>query len=116
MNKERSRLLCHALVISIILVLMGFLAVGVRAFESAEVSNLVFFTGIALFALTPVFYFVWRPIGRADIGPKVFEGALQETSSARDRRKPGLNGQEKMAITVERRGKQRSMPVIAPLE
>jgi hypothetical protein len=115
-NKKHSQLLCYALVISIILVLMGFLALGVRAFESAKVSNFLLLAAIALFALTPVFYFVWRPIGRADLNQKIFEGARQETSSARDRRKPGLNGQEKMAITVERRGKQRFMPVTAPLE
>jgi hypothetical protein len=115
-NKKHSQLLCYALVISIILVLTGFLAVGVRAFESAEISNLVFFAGIALFALTPVFYFVWRPIGRADMSQKVFEGARQEMWFGRNRRKPGLNGQEKMVITVERRNKQRSMPLTAPSE
>jgi hypothetical protein len=115
-NKKRSQLLCYALVISIILVLMGFLAVGVRAFESAEVSNLLFFAAIALFALTPVFYFVWRPIVRADVSQKVFDGPRQERWFGRDRRKPGLNGQGKLAITVERRRNQRSIPLTARSE
>ena len=116
MNKKHSKLLCYALVISIILVLMGFLAVGVRAFESAEVSNLLFFAAITIFALTPVFYFVWRPIVRAEVSQKVFDGPRQETRFGRDRRMPGLNGHNKMAITIERRGKQRSVPLTVPSE
>jgi hypothetical protein len=74
-NDKRSRLLCYALVISIILLLMGFLAVGVRAFESSGVSNFLFFAVVSLFVLTPAIYFVRRPTGRAAKSQKIFERA-----------------------------------------
>jgi hypothetical protein len=112
-NQKRSRLLCYALVISISLVLMGFLAVGVRAFESAGVSSFLLLAALTIFALTPVFYFVWHPIGRAELSQMVFEGSPREMWMGHDRRKPGLNGREKMAITIERRGKQRSISLKA---
>jgi hypothetical protein len=115
-NKKYSQLLCYALVISIILVLMGFLAIGVRAFESAEVSNFLFFATLTISVLTPVFYFVWRPIGRADISQKLFDGAWRKTWFGQDRRKVALFGQGKTPIAVERRGKQHSIPLTARSE
>jgi len=110
-NKRRSRLLCYALVISIALVLMGFVAMGVRAFASAGVSNTMFFVAAGIVVLVPVVYFVCRPVRQAAINPGIFEAAQTYTGFGRDRRKPAVSGHQSAAITIERRRKQRSMPV-----
>ena len=110
MNKRRSRLLCYALVISIVLVLMGFVAMGVRAFASAGVSNVLLFAAAGIVLMAPVVYFVCRPVGQAATNKRIFEAA-PETEFGRDRRKPALSGQQKAAITIERRRKHPSMPI-----
>lgn len=94
---------------------MGYLAMGVRAFASAGVSNRLLFAAAGFVLMGPVVYFVWRLLGQAAANKRIFEVAPAETWFGRDRRKRALSGRQKAAISIERRRKQRSMPISSRL-
>jgi uncharacterized membrane protein YfcA len=65
MTKKQSRLLCYALVLSIFLMIAGFLGVGVRAFASAGISSTIFLAilGIVI-TIAPTYFILRRPVPR----------------------------------------------------
>jgi len=102
MSKKQSLMLCYALLLSIALVVVGFVGLGVRAFASAGISNTIFLAIVGIIVAIPPIYFVLRRPGAA-IEPIIFRRTLQKTSWPNDRRKPLARGQEQVAFPVERR-------------
>ncbi|HXQ26571.1 MAG TPA: hypothetical protein VN822_09215 [Candidatus Acidoferrales bacterium] len=60
MTEKHARFFSHALLSSIVAVMIGFLALAVRAFTTAETARFVFFISFAALAVTLVMYFLFR--------------------------------------------------------
>lgn len=110
MSQKKSLMLCYALLLSIALVVVGFLGLGVRAFASAGISNTIFLSVVGILITIPPIYFVLRRPDAA-IDPTIFRRTLREASWPNDRRKPFVRGQERVAFPVERR-KRKSAEVL----
>jgi hypothetical protein len=107
MSKRQSLLLCYSLVVSIVLVLAGFLGLGVRAFASAGISSTIFVVLLGiLITVAPIYFVLRRPDSDAAIGPKIFRRTPQKTLWPVDRRKSPVRGQKPVEFAVERRGKK----------
>jgi uncharacterized membrane protein YfcA len=96
-----------ALMLSILVLMIGFLGLGVRAFASAAISDSIFLAALGVVLLILPLYFVFH--GREG-------GGLIERRSVRlsryawpgriDRRRPPVRGRERAAVANERRIKQ----------
>ena len=115
MTKRLSARLSYALVLSILLVLLGFLGLGIRAFESAAVSDFIYFVALGVFLAALTVYFVLRrPHAGAGIDRKVRllpsarsgQVPLHAASGQKDRRRPLAPGQERAVVAYERRSGQ----------
>jgi uncharacterized membrane protein YfcA len=115
MTKKVSARLSYALVLSIVLVMIGFLGLGIRAFTSAVVSDFIYFIALGVFLAALTIYFVLR---RPRVGVAI-DGKIRQISSARskqvplyaasvqkDGRRPLAPGQERVAVAHERRSNQ----------
>jgi hypothetical protein len=112
MTKKQSVRLSNALALSIVLVMMGFLGLGIRAFTSAATSDLIYFVAFGVFLTALTIYFVLRRpragvaidrkirrLPSARSGPAPLHIALGQ----RDRRRPPVLGQPRVAVAHERR-------------
>lgn len=109
MSKKQRLLLCYVLVISIIVIMAGFLGLGVRAFESAGISNTILLAALGILAAIPAIYFVLRrPAVDAATDSKTFRSTQKIAPWPKDRRRPLVPGQEQLPFGVERRGKKRA--------
>jgi hypothetical protein len=118
MSKKHSLLLCYGLVISILLLIAGFLGLGIRAFASASISSSIMFAAFGILVVTvPVYFVLRRPATvTATIDQTISGGALHKTPAGKDRRKPLLQGQEKVAVAIERRGRGRGALLVVSQE
>jgi hypothetical protein len=120
MSKKTRLLLCYGLLLSILLLVTGFLGIGVRAFVSAGMANAILSAAFGILIVTLPIYFVlhlpragvpvnqkiWRPLPVRHAGPAI--GFPLQRVGRKDRRKPLLEGQVRPAVAVERRNKQRA--------
>ncbi len=112
MTKKQSARLSYALVLSIVLVMTGFLGLGIRAFASAAVSDFIYFVTLGVFLAGLTIYFVLR----RPVAAKALDRKSQQLSSIRsgevtlhvrkDRRRALVQGQEWAAVEHERRSTQ----------
>jgi uncharacterized membrane protein YfcA len=115
MTKKLSARLFYALALPIVLLMIGFLGIGVRAFASAVISDSIYLAafGVLLLALT-IYFVLHRPLAGTAIGWKIREplavwsGAVlhHQPSRLHDRRSPLVPGQKRAAIARERRTRQ----------
>ena len=115
MTRKLSSRLFYGLVLSIVALMIGFLGLLVRAFESAINSDFIFLGtfGVILVAVT-IYFVLHRPLaGRARVRktwPRSSAWTLQiprRISSGRnDRRRPLVPGQKWAVVARERRSKQ----------
>jgi hypothetical protein len=106
MSKKQRLLLCYILVISIIVIMVGFFGLGVRAFESAGVSSTILLAALGILVAIPPMYFVLRrPVTNAAVDPIIFRSMPRIAPWPKDRRRPFVKGQERVAFAVERRGR-----------
>ncbi len=115
MTKKLSARLFYSLVLSIMLLMIGFLGLGVRAFASAAIADFIFLgaLGVVLVALTIYFALNW-PFAGAARNRKIWPASSawpgqvpQHVASGRnDRRKPLVVGQKRAAVARERRTRQ----------
>jgi hypothetical protein len=105
MTKKQSRLLCYTFVLSILLMMAGFLGLGVRAFASAGISSIIFLVLLGiLITVAPIYFVLRRPVSDAAIGPHIFRRrAPQKAHWPGDRRMPSLLGNTQVEFAVERR-------------
>jgi len=109
MSKKQRLLLCYFLVISIIAIMVGFLGLGVRAFESAGISSTILLAALGIMVAIPPIYFVLRrPPADSTIDSKMFRSTQQIAPWPKDRRRQPALGQERVPFGIERRGKKRA--------
>lgn len=118
MSKKTRLLLCYGLLLSILLLVTGFLGIGVRAFVSAGIANAILSGAFGILIVTLPIYFVlrrpragapvnqkvWRPLPVRHAGPGT--GFPLQRVARKERRRPLLEGQERPAVAVERRSEQ----------
>jgi uncharacterized membrane protein YtjA (UPF0391 family) len=118
MSKKTRLLLSYAFLLSIILLVTGFLGVGIRAFASSGISNAIFTLAFGILIVTLPIYFVlrrpfvgraknqkiWRPLPVRHVGPGT--GLPLQRVGRKDRRIPLPQGQERAAVAIERWTKQ----------
>ena len=115
MSKKLGLALCYSLVFSIILLLAGFLGLAVRAFVSAGTENYILVATFAILAVTLTTYFTLRrPV--AALAPKIYGPFRRMASERMDRRRALVHGQARAMVAVERRGKQRTVPLVVSHE
>jgi hypothetical protein len=115
MTKKLSTRLLYGLVISIIVLMTGFLGLGIRAFASAVISDSIFLAAFGiLLMIFPIYFILHRPPAVT-----VMDRKIRRLLSARsgqvppdmasgryDRRRPLVQGQVLAAVAHERRTKQ----------
>jgi hypothetical protein len=115
MTEKLSGRLAYALVLSIILLTTGFVAVGVRAFASALISDSIYLGvfGVLLLILS-IYLILRRPPAATDMDRKICKLLLVRSgriplhaaSGRHDRRRPLTEGRVRTAVAHERRSKQ----------
>lgn len=115
MTKKLSVRLFYALVLAIVVVMIGFLGLGVRAFASAVVSDSIYFAafGVLLAAFT-IYFVLRRPLVGTAVNRKIWpassawRGRVPRRMSLErnDRRRPPVQGQNRPAVARERRSRQ----------
>jgi hypothetical protein len=123
MTEKLSARLFYTLVLSIIVLMSGFVAVGIRAFASAMISDSIYLGvfGILLM-IFPIYFVLRRPVGVTAIDRKI-RGLLSARSRQvprqvaprlKDRRNPLVPGQIRIAVAHERRSTQGAgFPVVS---
>jgi hypothetical protein len=113
MSGKLTLVLCHSLVLSISLIMAGFLELAVRAFVSAGTENYILVVSFAVLAaaLAAYFRFCW-PLAIPEINSKSSRSFRRMASEGIDPRRPLLRGRVRSAVAVERRGKQRVAPLV----
>jgi hypothetical protein len=115
MTKKLSARLSYALVLSIVLLMTGFLGLGVRAFKSAMISYSIYLGAFGAFLVAVSLYFVRRrPLAGAAIGRKIpchsaawpLQVRPYVAPGRSDRRRPFAQGQEWAVVALERRSNQ----------
>jgi uncharacterized membrane protein YfcA len=96
----------YALLLSIVVLVAGYLGLGVRAFASAAISYSIFFTvlGIVLLIL-PLYFAVRRQRARGAMDREVLGIPKHDWPRRNDRRRPPVTGQKRAAVANERRSK-----------
>jgi hypothetical protein len=115
MTEKLSARLFYGLVLSIILLMTGFIAVGVRAFASALISDSIYLGvfGILLM-IYPIYFILRRPVAVTAMNRKVRrllaarsgQVPRQMAPGWKDRRRPLVQGQVRAAVANERRSTQ----------
>jgi uncharacterized membrane protein YfcA len=115
MTKKLSVRLFYALVLAIVLLIIGFLGLGVRAFASAVVSDSIYFAafGVLLAAFT-IYFVLRRPLAGTAMNRRIWpassawRGRVQRRSllDRNDRRSPSVQGQKRPTVAHERRSRQ----------
>jgi uncharacterized membrane protein YbhN (UPF0104 family) len=96
----------HALVLSIIVLVAGYLGLGVRAFASATISYSIFFTVLSIVVLIlPLYFAIRRLRARGAMDREVVRIPKQDWPKRNDRRKPPGTGQKWTVVANERRSK-----------
>ena len=73
MTNKLSGRLVHPVVLFITLLIVGFLGLGIRAFASAFVADLIFLGAFGVILVTLPLYFIFRrPLQRVAIDQKIF--------------------------------------------
>ena len=107
--------LSYTLVLSDVLLMIGFLGLGVRAFASAVISDSIYLAAFGVLLMTLTIYFVLhRPLAGTAIDWKVWDPSAawsgpvlqHKASGLHDRRSPVVQGQKRAAIARERRTRQ----------
>jgi hypothetical protein len=123
MTEKLSARLFYTLVLSIIVLMSGFVAVGIRAFASAMISDSIYLGvfGILLM-IFPIYFVLRRPVGVTAMDRKI-RGLLSARSRQvpgqvaprlKDRRKPLVPGQIRTAVAHERRSTEGAgFPVVS---
>jgi hypothetical protein len=115
MTKKVSARLSYALMLSIFLVIIGFIGLGVRAFASAVISDSIYLAAFgALLATLTIYFVLHRPVAGAAISggihrlPSAWLGQLPRHIAweRKDRRTPLVSGHELAAVGPERRSNQ----------
>lgn len=115
MTEKLGARLFYALVLSIIVLMTGFIAVGIRAFASAMISDSIYLGvfGVCLM-IFPIYLILHRPPAATAMDLKI-RGLLLARSVRvprlaapwrDDRRRPLVQGQERSAVAYERRSRQ----------
>jgi hypothetical protein len=115
MTKKLSTRLLYGLLISIIVLMTGFLGLGVRAFESATTTGFIFLAAFGiLLVILPLYFILRRPVAGTAMEQKI-RGLLLARSGQvagyitpwrKDRRRPLVQGQVGTVVAHERRNKQ----------
>jgi len=115
MSKKLTVRFFYALVLSIVLLMIGFLGIGVRAFASAMISDFIYLAafGVLLMALT-IYFVLHQPLAGTTMDRKsrrpsvAWSGqVLQHKASGRhDRRSLLVKGQKRAPVARERRSRQ----------
>jgi uncharacterized membrane protein YfcA len=107
MTKKLSVRLLYALALSIILLMTGFLGLGVRAFASAAVTNSIFLVAFGILLVTlPLYFVLRRRLTVTAIDRNIRRLPLIMVPGQKDRRRPLVPGQERAAVAHERRSRQ----------
>jgi hypothetical protein len=115
MTEKLSARCFYALVLSIIVLMTGFLAVGVRAFASALISDSIYLGAFGIVLMfVPIYFILRRPVVVTPMSQKISQllsarsGQIpqQKVPGQKDRRKPLVQGQAWVAVAHERRSKQ----------
>lgn len=115
MTKKLSARLYYALVFSIVLLITGFLGLGVRAFATTVISDFIYFGALGILLMILAIYFIRRgSLADAATDRKFWRFSAAKpvrpqppiAPARRERRRPLLPGQVRAAIAVERRSKQ----------
>jgi hypothetical protein len=125
MTEKLSARLFYALVLSIIVLMSGFVALGIRAFASAVISDSIYLGvfGILL-TIFPIYFVLRRPVGvtamdrkiRGLLSARSRQAPRQVAPRLKDRRKPLVQGQIRTAVAYERRSKQGARFSVVSLE
>ena len=115
MTEKLSARLFYTLVLSIIVLMSGFVAVGIRAFASAVISDSIYLGvfGILL-TIFPIYFVLRRRVAVTAMNRKILrllsarsrQVPRQVAPKLKDRRKPLVQGQIRIAVAHERRSKQ----------
>ncbi len=125
MTEKLSARLFYTLVLSIIVLTSGFVAVGIRAFASAAISDSIYLGVFSiLLVIFPMYFVLRQPVGATAMDRKI-RGLLsarsrqvprQVAQRLKDRRKPLVQGQIRTAVAHERRSKQDARFPVVSLE
>lgn len=107
MTKKLNERWSLALMLSILVLMTGFLGLGVRVFASAAISDSIFLAalGVVLLVLPLYFVFHWRQ-GRGLIERRIIRLPRYASPGRIDRRRPPVRGRERAVVANERRIKQ----------
>jgi hypothetical protein len=115
MAGKLSARLFYALVFSIIVLMIGFVAVGIRAFASAMISDSIYLGAFGvLLMIFPIYLVLHRPPAatamdlriRQLLSARSRQVGRQTGTSRHDRRRPLIQGQQRIAVAHERRSVQ----------
>lgn len=115
MTEKLSARWFYALVLSIIVLMTGFIAVGVRAFASALISDSIYLGAFGILLMfVPIYFILRRPVAVTPMGHKLRRLLAarseqlnqQKVPGPKDRRRPLEQGQAWAAVAHERRSKQ----------
>jgi len=96
-----------ALKLSILVLMTGFLGLGVRAFASAAISDSIFLAALGVVLLVLPLYFVsHRRPGRGLIERRIVRLPRYASPGPIDRRRPPVRGREQAVVANERRIEQ----------
>jgi hypothetical protein len=95
------------LLLSITVLLTGFLGVGVRAFASAVISYSIFFAALGIvLVILPLFFAIRQLRARRSMDRKILQIPIHAWPRRDDRRRPPARGQARAAVANERRSEQ----------
>ena len=115
MTEKLSGRLAYALVLSIVVLIAGFVAVGVRAFASALISDSIYLGAFGVLLLIVSTYLILRRSPAAtEMDRKIRKLLLARSGQVpphaaswrHDRRRPLTEGRARTAVAHERRSKQ----------
>jgi hypothetical protein len=114
MTKKLGARLYYALVISVVLLMTGFLGLGVRAFATTAISDFIYFGALGILLMILAIYFIRRgSLADAETDRKFWRFSAAKrvrvqppAPGRRERRRPLLPGQTRAAIAFERRSRQ----------
>jgi len=115
MTEKLSARLFYALVLSIIVLMTGFIAVGVRAFASALISDSIYLGAFGVVLMfVPIYLILRQPVVVTPMSQKIRrllsarsgQVPQQMVPGRKDRRRLLPQGQVRPAVAYERRSKQ----------
>jgi hypothetical protein len=115
MTEKLSARLFYALMFSIIVLTIGFVAVWIRAFASAMISDSIYVGAFGvLLMIFPIYLFFHRPPAATAMDLRIRQLLSARSGQVRgltapsrhDRRRPLVQGQEPVAVAHERRSTQ----------